>query len=393
MSSTSRRDQSNKILADLFSKYYSKADLRLPGDIEFREFAVQPFGSTSYVRHLSFRSPEDLRRYLVQRPPLHLYYSSAIYLQPSAPSMDEKGWRGSDLLFDIDADQIPGCSVQKLYYCPGERELTRENPGDRCTLGGGVSEVEIIDPQCIGLAIRQAAILSDTLIEELGIARSSMEISFSGNRGFHVHCYVGDELRSLGREERKILVEYIKGSGFSPEAFYRVRNGRNRETILVPPRTVDGGIPSRISRIYLKEGRVVDREAIAYLTGASQSINKRILDLLDNMWRKDLYEIYIDEKVTIDISRLVRIPNSLNGKTGLKAQLIDISRIESFEPGSWLSPFEDMKMRIKTRAKIPKINFYGMEFEANIQAYYVVQAPLAIFLALKDVVDVIDIVN
>jgi len=97
--------------------------------MEFREFTLQPFDSETYVRHLSFRSPEELRRYVVQKPPLHLYYSSAVYLQPSAPSMEEKGWRGSDPLFNIDADQIPGCSVQKLYHYPGESELGREAPG------------------------------------------------------------------------------------------------------------------------------------------------------------------------------------------------------------------------------------------------------------------------
>ncbi len=392
MSSTSRREQSSKILTDLFSKYYSKADLKLPGDMEFREFAVQPFGSQSYVRHLSFRSPEELRRYLVQRPPLHLYYSSAVYLQPSAPSMDEKWWRGSDLLFDIDADQIPGCSVQKLYYCPGDSQLSREIPSGGCFSGGEVSEIEVIDPQCIGLAIRQAEMLLDVLIEELGIPRSSIELTFSGNRGFHIHCYVGEDLRLLGREERKILVEYIKGSGFSRDQFYRVR-GRSRGKIAIPPRAVDGGIPSRIARTYLREKRAIDKDAIAYLTGASTSINKKILDLLSDIWRKDLYEIYIDEKVTMDISRLVRIPNSLNGKTGLRVYPIDISRIESFEPGPWLSPFENMKLKIRTTTKIPKINFYGLEFEANVQAYYVVQAPLAIFLALKGIAEIIDIAS
>ena len=395
MSSTSRRDlsNSNKILMDLFSKYYSKADLKLPSDMEFREFAVQPFNSASYVRHLSFRSPEELRQYLVRRPPLHLYYSSAVYLQPSAPSMDEKGWRGSDLLFDIDADHIPGCSVQKLYYCPGDSELTREHPGARCSSSGEVSEVEIIDPQCIGLAIRQTVMLSEALVEELGISRSSMEIAFSGNRGFHIHCYVKDDLRSLGREERRILVEYIKGTGFSPEAFYKVKGSRARKPMIMPPRAVDGGIPSRIARTYLKEERVVDKDVKEYLTGSLQSINKKIFEMLSDIWRKDLYEIYIDEKVTMDVSRLVRIPNSLNGKTGLKAYPVDATKIESFELGPWLSPFEDMKMKIRTRARIPKINFYGIEFEANIEAYYAVQAPLAIFLALKGIADIISIIN
>jgi len=395
LSSTLRQDPSNPgLLRDLFSKYYSKADLRLPSDMEFREFALQPFGSASYVRHLSFRTPEELRRYIAQKPPLHLYYSSALYLQPSAPSMDEKGWRGSDLLFDIDADQIPGCSVQKLYYCPGDRELGREPPGARCGSGDEVSEIEIIEPGCIELAKRNLSMLIDILVEEIGVPKGSIEIAFSGNRGFHVHCYGGEDLRTLGRDERKKLVDYIRGEGFSPEAFYRTQTrGRARTRIQPPPRATDGGIPSRVARAYMRNGYSVDSDVISYLAGSSSRVSKKILEILSDIWRRELYEVYIDEKVTIDISRLVRIPNSLNGKTALRAQPIGVSDIERFEIGLHLSPFEDMKMRIKTKTRIPRINFYGAEFEANTQAYYEVQAPLAVFLALKGVVDIVAILS
>jgi DNA primase catalytic subunit len=72
---------------------------------------------------------------------------------------------------------------------------------------------------------------------------------------------VEDSLRSLGREERRILVEYIKGTGFSPEHFYRLTH-RHRKRI-PPPRTVDGEIPARIARTYLRYGGASDREAIS----------------------------------------------------------------------------------------------------------------------------------
>jgi DNA primase small subunit len=101
--------------------------------------------------------------------------------------------------------------------------------------------------------------------------------------------------------------------------------------------------------------------------------------------------VYIDEKVTMDISRLVRTPYSINGKSGLIAYPIDVIKIDDFELGPHLSPFNNMKARIKTMARIPKINFYGIEFEANTQAYYEVEAPLAIFLALKGVADLVSI--
>jgi DNA primase small subunit len=101
---------------------------------------------------------------------------------------------------------------------------------------------------------------------------------------------------------------------------------------------------------------------------------------------------YIDEKVTMDISRLVRISYSINGKSGLLAYPVNIAKIEDFEPRPYLSPFKDMKARINTRAKIPRINFYDIEFQANNQAYYEVEAPFAIYQALKGAVSVFIII-
>jgi uncharacterized protein YxjI len=48
-------------------------------------------------------------------------------------------------------------------------------------------------------------------------------------------------------------------------------------------------------------------ETISYLTGTSKIFSKRVIEIVGDIWRKNLYEVYIDEKVTMDISRLVRI--------------------------------------------------------------------------------------
>lgn len=385
MSYTSPRGQSS-LIPHLFSEYYSRAILKLPDDIEFREFAFQPFGVETYVRHLSFRSPEGLRRALVQRPVLHVYYSSALYLHPSAPSMDEKGWTGSDLLFDIDADQIPGCSVQKLYRCRGSGEILDSLP-EQCA--PEVDEIDIVTSSCISLALDNLAALLDVLVEELGISRSSIEASFSGNRGFHVHVFADEELRMLGREERKDLAEYVSGEGFSHEILRGL--GRAGGETAMPPTASEGGIASRIARKYLQHEKPQDPRTTSYLLQASGRLSREALEALENLWDKNLYRIYIDEKVTIDTSRLVRIPESLNGKTGLRAALLDINKVDNFQPGPWLSPFEDLKALIRVSSRIPKINFYGIDFQASPGTSYIVQAPLGIFLGLKGLAEILSI--
>jgi len=59
---------------------------------------------------------------LEEKTPIHLYYSSAYYEEPSADKMDLKGWLGSDLIFDIDSDHYPGCD-KTLSICIGSGEI------------------------------------------------------------------------------------------------------------------------------------------------------------------------------------------------------------------------------------------------------------------------------
>ena len=109
----------------ILSSYYSYAELELPEDMELREFSIQPVDSDVYVRHLSLTTPEELRKFVLSNPPLHLYYSSAKYERPSETEMENKGWLGSDLLFDIDADHL--CDgLRSFEFCaPFSRDCVK----------------------------------------------------------------------------------------------------------------------------------------------------------------------------------------------------------------------------------------------------------------------------
>jgi DNA primase small subunit (EC 2.7.7.-) len=90
-----------RFLEALFRNYYRGASLDVP-EIERREVGyLAPDGVM--VRHRSFKSAEELKSFCVERPPLGLYYSAALYERPDERDMDAKGWLGADLVFDIDA--------------------------------------------------------------------------------------------------------------------------------------------------------------------------------------------------------------------------------------------------------------------------------------------------
>lgn len=375
--------EKSSLLEDLFREYYSKADLLLPDDIEYREFAYQPFRSHSYVRHLSFRTRDEVIDFFSRNPPLHLYYSSATYLHPSIEDMDAKGWRGSDLLFDIDADHVEECVsnnwIKRYYVCPDCRVLSENSSEDSCRCSE--ETVDIIDPECIRATARVALDLVDVLIEELGVSKRYIEVNFSGNRGFHVRVFE-DRFRELGREERRIIAEYVSAREYS------VKRDIERGLILLPPRVGDGGIRGRISRRMI---RYLDNETIKRYMISSRAESLEIIKRLDkDLLREyeDRYDKYasipIDTMVTIDISRLVRIPNSINGKSGLLTKRVELSELEEFKLSARrFSPFEDLRVFIEIKYKIPEIRFLDHRFQAKTQAVYEVPGSLGVFLELK----------
>lgn len=197
--STSHQEQ-NKIVKQLFYEYYENAELELPDDMELREFAYQPFESETYVRHLSFTSPLELKQYILENIPLHLYYSSARYQLPSAKNMDEKGWLGSDLLFDLDADEI--CELRIRRFCPNDGY---ETLASNCNGEPAIDYPEITN-ECIMKVFENALLLKDILNEDFGL---KAKIYFSGNRGFHIRVACYDECALLDSDDRKEIANYI----------------------------------------------------------------------------------------------------------------------------------------------------------------------------------------
>jgi DNA primase small subunit len=55
----------------------------------------------------------------------------------------------------------------------------------------------------------------------------------------------------------------------------------------------------------------------------------------------------VDEPVTADIKRLIRLPGSLHGKSGMKVTALSIDELEAFEPLNDAVVFSDKSVKIK----------------------------------------------
>lgn len=339
-----------EFLMTWFHRFYKAQPPRPPTRLERREFGFMFFDRNFVQRHIGFISPGELQSFLISQVPSHAYHSTAYYRFPNASTMDEKQWEGADLIFDLDADHVKG--AEGLSY---EDMLAR-------------IKVELL------------RLIDDFLLGDLGLDASNLKIVFSGGRGYHIH--VSDaRIAQLKSHERREIVDYVSGTDLNMDWVFPERvsasktfQGRTQESRVrsVPPpsaggwrkrmRTgiewlvedmrarevsdlrarfpslagvqdgvIDGMLHDLYDRSHGTEGArlTLDNNVLGYFS------DRRHLDLFLSLLDSEVrprFTSEIDEPVTSDIKRLIRLPQSLHGKTGLRVVPMDRDSLGAFEP-------------------------------------------------------------
>jgi DNA primase small subunit len=390
--------ESKIFLRRKFSEYYSRNNVSAPSEIEKREFGVGTLTEKIKVRHKSFKSEKDLQNFLRREAPYYISYSVAFYDFPEN-EMSEKVWRGAELVFDLDID-MPLLDAIKL------------------------EEVK-----------KEAASLLDYLTKDFGISMDDISINFSGGKGYHIHV-LNDGIRFLGKDERRELVDYMTG-GINFKDFLS-EEGDSREPTLVGPRKGDRGWRGRIFEGLYSFIRDADEKKLREIDGIgekkAEAICKRkdaILSSLDE-GRYDLIPEIVqiertahrtrdpnireygigdvksplienivkhlaikmaaedtDKMVTMDITRLIRLPNTIHGGSGLVAKKVsDLESFKAFDPLKDALAFTKHPTKIILNQVVGEFDLGGERlgpFEAGP-----VELPeyAAIYLLLKDKADV-----
>ncbi len=387
-------ERTREYLEGRFRDHYRRHPPQLPPAAGDREWGFIPWTTgpgTTMVRHRSLVELGNVGEFLARRHPRHVYFSAGRYDDPGAGQMAEKGWRGSDLVFDLDADHLPG--------------------------------VEADDPYGEMLAACKDALvdLLDLLERDFGF--DDLTVVFSGGRGYHVHVR-DPSVRELDREGRREVVEYVRGRVEFDALLSRdpVRGvGRETPAEKRSLRT-DGGWSRRIHERLLSEVEALrDRDA----ESAKRSLRER-----DGVGEKKAEQIYrvatenagelragnvdlgpgflefarsiaeetlsresapIDEPVTTDLRRLIRLPGSLHGGSGLAVQRIDRDAVEAFDPLVDAVPatFTDAEVRVEvteTPAAAPgaagEVRLDGNSFTIEEGRQYVPEY-VGVFLACR----------
>ncbi|MFB6130678.1 MAG: DNA primase small subunit PriS [Salinigranum sp.] len=345
-------ERTAEYLKGRFGDYYRSADLASPPDAGSREWGYIPWTSsgTTMVRHLSLLDVGDLGGLLRREAPRHVYFSAAHYDDPGAGSMDAKGWRGADLVFDLDADHLPGVDPAATPY-----------------------------PEMLAACKDALLRLLDLLTDDLGFER--LQVVFSGGRGYHVH--VRDEsVLELGSEGRREVVDYVRAIDLDVDALVDTRavgTATRREL------RTSGGWGRRTHRrlrAFAGELREMDEDAALARLRELDGIGERRAETILGAFRSNpdaveagnveaggpgvrtLVEALareaveaetapIDEPVTTDTNRLIRLPGSLHGGTGLAVRRLDREEVQSFDPLADAVPERFTRRDVRVRVTGP----------------------------------------
>ncbi len=363
-------DQALAFVLKMFSEYYSKAGFSIP-EIEKREFGA---GTERKIdsRHMGFANEGGFRSFLVNRTPLYVSHSVAYYRIPAATPMEKKGWLGADLVFDLDFE------TESKYLSKKDFENIRAD------------------------AIR---LVEEFVMPDFGVSKNEVSVNFSGNRGFHIHVR-DTRFRKLRGDERREIMEYIRGMGLKYGAFFETDA---RGMGIQGPAASSGGYKGRFAKKILSILEAEPKRIIpgfrndragekysAFVASFAENIRsgnwsqKERTEGIDNNLRRiaenelPLRTVNADAGVTQDVSKLIRVPNSLHGSTGLCAKILDLGALPGFEPMHHAYVFSGGPVKIAALEDIPEMEM-GNSTHEKIAKGERKEVPeyLAIYLELK----------
>ncbi len=277
--------------------------------MEQREFGFDHLGKGPNDRYRIFRSLEYLKRFMRYKSPFAAYCSVAFYDKP----FKRADWIKSELIFDVDAKDIP----------------------IRTCMCDNVCEV------CLGEAKEIVSGLIDTLKGDLGL--KDIHVIYSG-RGYHLRV-LDETVMKMDSDIRAQILKYLVGSEV-PRSEY----GTEGEKYQLEHFSIPFGYPKVFTQRF--------KYAVLHLTpniemeNISPALFKKVLKnrtyLLTDEWglfRKNIGPInykklvkeigalnmgLVDAKVSIDLKRILRLPTSLHSKVSMKC--MEVQNIEKFDP-------------------------------------------------------------
>ncbi len=331
----------------LISEYYKDARDIAPDRISEREFGAGNYDIKIAHRHMSFRSENELRSYLSANSIPYVSCSAAYYKFPTGRPMENKGFLGSELVFDLDADDI-SLDCQKVH-----------GKGWVCK-------------NCLAKVKEETIkLIYDFLIPDFGFSEGDIAVNFSGNRGYHVHIKK-EEILHLDAASRREISNYIAGIGMEFSEFFPTAGQRG--AMLTGPKPTDRGWKGKIARNFLSNLNAgvdslvkmgIERDMATKLYRKKSLIEMGIKNgNWDMVYIKNKADFWkgiienqaisqcdkIDKNVTHDPTHLIRLPNTIHGGGGLLAKKLGRpGELYRFDPMREAIAFKKGDIRISAK--------------------------------------------
>ena len=173
--------------------------------------------------------------------------------------------------------------------------------------------------------------LVKVLTQELGIPESNLVIDFSGSKGFHI-TVEGDEFKNLTKEERRHILQYVRGDKVTADSLGTERGGwsdrfNDYKRRIGEACVNDTKVNQTILETFFQIPKTHTKKLGDILSDASvrKTLKEHRLEL-DAKIEKSLRKLFlrserakfacVDEKVTGDRYRVFRVPGSIHPKTG-----------------------------------------------------------------------------
>lgn len=363
--------QTQKFIQNKFLEYYrdSFTENAMPVSSEKREFGALLFKEKTMVRHRGFSDYAGFKEFLCELIPSDVYYSSAYYENPAADEMGKKGWTGADLIFDIDADHIqtPCGKEHDTWICSNCNLPGKGLTPEKCP-NCGSQKIETkawICEICLETTKRETMKLLDMLANDFGLSSKETRVYFSGHRGYHVHIE-SETVRNFDSATRKEIVDYVVGTGLDL-GFYGLKN---LDETIPSPNLDEIGWRGRVARgtYDILNSSQQELEQLGVDKRTAETIVKHKNEILES-WRKrglwkftkgvgvatwekivhlsvELQSAKIDTVVTPDVHRLIRLADTLHGKTALKKTTVPNGKLDNFDPLKSAVAFEKDAVKV-----------------------------------------------
>ena len=363
-----------------FADYYRMASHEgslspsMPPDIKHREWGFIMFDDAPNIhmrRHKGYSTQLELEEYIQGMVPAHVYFSAAYYEYPSAPTMKEKLWKGADLIFDLDADHLP--DVPNSY-----REMLENVKAE-------------------------TGKLITFLQDDFGF--EDMNVVFSGGRGYHIHIH-DERVLTLGSPERREIIDYLNAMALSPDNLIKTRavggdvGMEGADILTIQPEDSDGWGGKMNDWIIQKLSGIVEGEKpvkkLQTFEGIGKGTAQKIVNIFSDadqietirngnlnalksaprmFWETLIEEavnelgVHVDEPVTADVKRLIRMPGSLHGKSGMKVVPLTLSGFDDFDPLSDAIVFKNGDVEVNViRPGVVEMMGESIDAEEGVQA-------------------------